>query len=273
MFIAFILLIIMDEKLEKQLFEKYEFLRPTQDRSIVEKNMEIMAKQMPDEKIKDLEDMEESLGHKGLISDTLQERKNKHDPEIYGEEIEPINDLMVFGIQCDNGWYNLLDELFYNIQNHLNKHPELKETFKIEEVKEKYGTLRVYYYGGDDYIDKLVTKAEKKSGNICEVCGAKGKLCTTASDIAFINNSFYKVPSENNGWYKTLCKADAEKLHYMYDKEKISDSEAYRILVKRKAENDDTLANRDTYSDEYIEYAEKENRKIEKYLDILKKRL
>jgi len=263
----------MDEKLERRLFEKYEFLRPTQDESIVEKNMEIMAKQMPNEKIKDLEEMEDSLGHKGLISDKMKEYKNKNDPEIYGEKIEPIEDLMVFGIQCDNGWYSLIDDLFYNIQIHLNKHPELKGSFKIEEVKEKYATLRVYYYGGDDYIDKLVTEAENESGNICEVCGADGKLCTTDYDIEFINDSFYKVPSENNGWYKTLCKTDAKKLNYMWDKEKISDSEAYDILIKEKAENDYTLATRYKYAETYVKYAEKENKKIERYLDIIKKRL
>ena len=263
----------MDEKLERVLFEKYEFLRPTQDRSIVEKNMEIMAKQMPEEKLKDLEDIEESLGHKGLISNSIKEYKNKYDPDIYDKEIEPINDLMVFGMQCDNGWYDLLDDLFSKIQVYLNKHLELKRSFKVDEVKEKYGTLRVYYSGGDTYIDDLISKAENKSETICEVCGAKGKLCTTAYDIEFLNGSFYKVPSDDRGWFKVLCKSDAEKLGYMYDKKKISDSEAYKILMKEKAENDETLSNRYQYSESYIEEVKRENEKIEKYLDILKKRL
>jgi len=263
----------MDEKLEKELFDRYEFLRPTQDKSVVEKNIEIMAKQMPDEIIEDLEKIEESTGKKGIISDKIKNYKNKYDPNIYNEKIEPIEDLMVFGIMCDDGWFNLLDSLFSKIQNYLNKNPDLKEDFKVEEVKEKYGSLRVYYSGGDDYINDLVEQAENKSITICEVCGEKGKLCNNAYDIEFINNSFYKVPAKGKGWFKTLCRSDAEKLGYIYDKEKISDNEAYEILVKRKEENDNTLANREKYYEGYIEDAEKENKKIERYLYILKERL
>ncbi len=44
------------------------------------------------------------------------------------------------------------------------------------QVKEKFGTLRFYYDGGDDYIRGLVSMTEWASANICEVCGERGKL-------------------------------------------------------------------------------------------------
>lgn len=44
------------------------------------------------------------------------------------------------------------------------------------QVKEKYGTLRFYYDGGDDYVRGLVSMAEWASANICEVCGERGKI-------------------------------------------------------------------------------------------------
>jgi hypothetical protein len=264
----------MDEDLERKLFEKYSFLRPSQDSSVVEKNMEIMAKQTSEENIKSLENIEESIGKKGIITGKIKEYKNKYNPDIYEEKIEPINDLMVFGIMCDNGWFNLLDDLFSKMEKHLNVHPELKKNFKIEEVKEKYGGLKVYCAGGDDFIYNLIGKAESESYNICEVCGNKGKLCTTAYDIEYSDGKFYKVPAKSGGWYKTLCETDAKKLKYMFDNEKIADEEAFEILTTIKNENDTTLLSSTIdYSDNYIESVKKDNKKIERYLDILKKRL
>jgi hypothetical protein len=44
------------------------------------------------------------------------------------------------------------------------------------QVKEKYGTLRFYYNGGDDVVDGIVRMAEAMSAITCEVCGAPGKM-------------------------------------------------------------------------------------------------
>lgn len=44
------------------------------------------------------------------------------------------------------------------------------------QVKEKYGTLRFYHYGGDEYIDGVVAMAESMSARTCETCGAPGEL-------------------------------------------------------------------------------------------------
>jgi hypothetical protein len=44
------------------------------------------------------------------------------------------------------------------------------------QVKEKFGTLRFYYDGGDDYVRGMVTLADNLSEVTCEVCGAPGKI-------------------------------------------------------------------------------------------------
>ena len=44
----------------------------------------------------------------------------------------------------------------------------------LDQVKEKFGTLRFYYSGGDDVIDGMVRMAESMSGVICENCGNPG---------------------------------------------------------------------------------------------------
>jgi hypothetical protein len=56
----------------------------------------------------------------------------------------------------------------------------------VQQVKEKFGTLRFYYQGGDDAISGMVRMAESMSGVMCEECGAPG---TTNS----------------GGWIRTLC--------------------------------------------------------------------
>jgi hypothetical protein len=64
--------------------------------------------------------------------------------------------------------------------------PEPIPQVTLDQVKEKFGTLRFYYTGGDDYIRGMVTMAEAMSGVICESCGNPGK-------------------QTSGGWIKTIC--------------------------------------------------------------------
>jgi hypothetical protein len=45
----------------------------------------------------------------------------------------------------------------------------------LDQVKEKFGTLRFYYSGGDDYISGMVSLAESMTGVTCESCGNTGE--------------------------------------------------------------------------------------------------
>jgi hypothetical protein len=45
----------------------------------------------------------------------------------------------------------------------------------LDQVKEKFGTLRFYYSGGNDYIDGMVSLAESLTGVTCEECGNVGE--------------------------------------------------------------------------------------------------
>lgn len=64
---------------------------------------------------------------------------------------------------------------------------EIKQVVAVQ-IKEKFGTLRFYYEGGDEYIHGLVSMAESMSAVTCEVCGNPGK-------------------STDGGWIKTVCSA------------------------------------------------------------------
>jgi hypothetical protein len=117
---------------------------------------------------------------------------------------------MYWGFECGDGWFDILDQLMGNIQHHIDwkerqrevairfnskaASGEIREVPKeisqvtVDQVKEKFGTLRFYYTGGDDYIDGLVSMAESMSGVTCETCGNPGK-------------------STGGGWIKTVCEA------------------------------------------------------------------
>ena len=91
---------------------------------------------------------------------------------------------MCWGFECADGWYNIIDTLCKAIQNHIDQ-CNVSQVVAVQ-VKEKFGGLRFYYDGGDDYIEGLVQMAEMISERTCEVCGNKSTLYQT-------------------GWHKILC--------------------------------------------------------------------
>jgi len=101
---------------------------------------------------------------------------------------------MCWGFDCGDGWFEILNQLMGNIQHHIdwrNKKEEVVTQVTLDQVKEKFGTLRFYYTGGDDVIDGMVRMAESMSGVTCETCGSPGQR-------------------RGGGWITTLCKEHAE---------------------------------------------------------------
>lgn len=125
-------------------------------------------------------------------------------PKIFVNRHADIrNTAMCWGFTHGDGWFNILDQLCDNIQSHIDWRNGQRErllkdnphNLKIQEevpqvvaeqVKEKFGTLRFYYTGGDSVIDGMVRMAESMSGVTCEVCGNTGKR-------------------GGRGWIATLC--------------------------------------------------------------------
>ena len=91
-----------------------------------------------------------------------------------------------FGIECESGWFELINELLDAIQHYCKDNN--KPFINITQIKEKMGGLRIYYTGGDELIDGMVWFAEHMSYYICEYCG-------TNKDVGL-----------TTGWYSTICK-------------------------------------------------------------------
>lgn len=77
---------------------------------------------------------------------------------------------MARGFEIEDGWFDLIDALCGEIQRHVDSTgaPNVVTT----QVKEKCGTLRFSYDGGDDYIGGLVHMAEELSSHLCRKCGS-----------------------------------------------------------------------------------------------------
>ena len=111
-------------------------------------------------------------------------------PKLFVNRNKPMTETaMCWGFECGDGWFQILNQLCQNIQHHIdwkNRGGEVVPQVTVDQVKEKFGTLRFYYTGGDDYISGLVSMAESMSGVTCESCGKPGT-------------------QTSGGWIKTAC--------------------------------------------------------------------
>lgn len=121
-------------------------------------------------------------------------------PKIFRDRAgDPRQTLMCFGFEHADGWFNIIDSLCNTIQSHVNWKRKLDGNKELSDeefdeqhqvvavqVKEKWGGLRFYINGGDDYVQGAIDIAESLSYRTCEVCGSPGK-------------------KRGGGWIRTLC--------------------------------------------------------------------
>jgi hypothetical protein len=147
---------------------------------------------------------------------------------------------LIFSQPCDigvaDGWFDIIDMLCNNIQHRIDNAvnqrkyaiewndqvndpdndwsdkasfikreervvPELVEQVVAKQIKEKFGTLRFYYDGGDEFIRGLDSMAASMSSVICEVCGSPGSSRST----------------KKQRWVLVLCDKHAEEQGYIED--------------------------------------------------------
>jgi hypothetical protein len=123
----------------------------------------------------------------------LQELLNKH-PKLFGKS----NDRTcyhLFGIETGPGWYGLIDDMCTELEA-LN----LNFPIVFNQIKEKYGSLRIYIESGTDEVYAIIDKYEAKSEYVCEQCGddKTSKIRSTGSD--------------GHGWLYCACDSCYEKI-------------------------------------------------------------
>ena len=110
---------------------------------------------------------------------------------------------IAWGLECDDGWYDLISMLCHNIQSYVDwKSSTLSSEERVslqpvaDQVKQKFGGLRFCVTGGDETIEGMIRMAESMSYKLCECCGNKGNL-------------------RSGSWIKVLCDScDTQQRHF-----------------------------------------------------------
>jgi hypothetical protein len=110
----------------------------------------------------------------------------------YGKDMK--ESCMAWGLECGDGWESIIREACEKAEPLIAKWIEEHKTEtdykewapRFAQVKEKYGTLRLYFTTYPDGISEIEEEAERKSDNTCEQCGKHGKM-------------------RGQGWYYTSC--------------------------------------------------------------------
>ncbi len=102
---------------------------------------------------------------------------------FFHPELPMTENLMCFGFECGDGWFDLIWQLCLDIEK-----AKPTDDFIVVQVKEKFGGLRFYVDSATDEVFNIINKAEEQSYKVCEFCGTK-------EDVKIIKG----------GWLKSLC--------------------------------------------------------------------
>jgi hypothetical protein len=121
------------------------------------------------------------------MKDELEEKLKTKYPKIFAAcEREPRLPIC-FGLECGDGWYDLIEEAFEKLSQYGTE---------LFQVKEKFGGLRIYtedtLISDTEDVHEIIRVAEDKAWKTCEYCGQPGKL-------------------RGGNWLKTLCDECEEK--------------------------------------------------------------
>ncbi|WP_419885677.1 hypothetical protein [Paenibacillus sp. B-A-8] len=79
-----------------------------------------------------------------------------------------------YGFSIGDGWYDLIENLFSEIEV-VYRVKGREVDLEIVQIKERFGVLKVYFYGGLDELYELAHKYEELSLSVCYDCGGQGQ--------------------------------------------------------------------------------------------------
>ena len=102
-------------------------------------------------------------------------------------------------LDCGPGWDFILMDLFRDLERLVHKSQcfhdyEEDELPVVTQIKEKFGTLRVYLSSETDRMSDLIRDAEALTSQTCEACGNHGKMrvvnrwCSVRCDVCWLKN-------------------------------------------------------------------------------------
>lgn len=98
--------------------------------------------------------------------------------DLRNKDISARQSCMVFGIECGDGWFEVIDDLCSKIEPLIAKMVDSGDEQSVlyghpcaSQVKEKFAGLRFYMTWATQEIQDLINEAEDKSYKTCEGCG------------------------------------------------------------------------------------------------------
>ena len=113
------------------------------------------------------------------MKEQLQQQLYDEFPDLcQRHNLPPSESNMNSGFAVDDGWYGILHVLCKEIQDIIQKRNLDPNRYCFEQVKEKFGLLRVYMnqWSYDKEISHAIDRAVEKSAKTCENCGEPGIL-------------------------------------------------------------------------------------------------
>lgn len=90
------------------------------------------------------------------------------------------SDPFSYGIECGDGWYNLLQDLLSRLTD-LSGGPDAQVV--VVRVREKFGAMRVHIEAGAPEHWALVHWARDESEHVCEACGHSGTVLVSSGCV------------------------------------------------------------------------------------------
>ena len=103
------------------------------------------------------------------------------------ENLPPKEPYELFGVECDEGWHDIVKPLIDYVEKYNNEHPD--DQIVILQVKEKFAHLEFYVDNATPELKKMIEEAQGKASRTCECCGDTTDVGVTVSQ-----------------WYKTICR-------------------------------------------------------------------
>lgn len=96
------------------------------------------------------------------------------DPEFFYEDPAGKR-YSICGVGVGKGWNKLVLDALKKIKEACKENGV--DLPKIDQIKEKFGGLRIYMSCHYDFVEEIIHQAERKADETCEVTGKAGKLC------------------------------------------------------------------------------------------------
>lgn len=120
-------------------------------------------------------EVEVAAVYRAVLPDPLSREEEAAIDEGWRRRIDALYGRLGVGhVAAGRGWYGLIEDALEQINASLR--PEDLAGFRITDVKEKYGTLRIYVDNAPDAVEAIVEIAQRRSALTCDRCGDQGRV-------------------------------------------------------------------------------------------------